>query len=64
MREGRYWEKLEERICRLCGSETETWEHVWEGCRRWKEAGWSWEEECRRILGDGGEGKGWMREVG
>jgi len=36
MREGRYWEEGEKRRCRLCGVEEETWEHVWEGCRKWK----------------------------
>lgn len=25
-----------ERIRRLCGMEVETWEHPWEGCRRWE----------------------------
>ncbi|KYN09398.1 hypothetical protein ALC57_18503, partial [Trachymyrmex cornetzi] len=28
MKEGRYWEEEEERKCRLCGSEWETWEHM------------------------------------
>ena len=28
MREGRYWEGTEKRVCRVCGEEEETWEHV------------------------------------
>lgn len=33
MKGGRYWvEEEEERRCRLCGREEETWEHVWEEC--------------------------------
>ncbi|KYN17771.1 hypothetical protein ALC57_09941, partial [Trachymyrmex cornetzi] len=37
VRKGRYWEGEEERKCRLCGNGVETWEHVWEGCRVWRE---------------------------
>lgn len=32
MGERKYWEDREGRECRLCGGETKTWEHVWEGC--------------------------------
>jgi len=39
MREGRYWEGEERRKCRLCGYEEESWEHVWERCRKWREGG-------------------------
>lgn len=28
VKEGRYWEKEENRKCRVCGYEEETWEHV------------------------------------
>jgi len=37
VREGRYWEEPEKRICRLCGGEEESWVHVWVRCRRWEE---------------------------
>lgn len=37
MRESKYWEGEESRICKLCGRGEETWEHVWEECREWKE---------------------------
>lgn len=30
VREGRYWRGEVERICRMCGKEEETWEHMWE----------------------------------
>jgi len=33
MRESSYWEEEEKKMCRLCESERETWEHVWGNCR-------------------------------
>lgn len=32
VREGMYWGKEENRLCRVCGVEREIWEHVWEEC--------------------------------
>jgi len=35
-----------------------TWEHVWEECRRWKEGrerGESWQKACKKVLGEEGE---------
>lgn len=32
MREGWFWEREEDRICRMCGGVSESWEHVWEVC--------------------------------
>ncbi|KYN10179.1 hypothetical protein ALC57_17696, partial [Trachymyrmex cornetzi] len=62
VRDGRYWEGEEERKCRFCGN-GETWEHVWEECRRWTKGGdGSW-QVVGFILGDEGDGEGWMREV-
>lgn len=63
MREGRYWEKEERRRCRLCEGEEETWEHVWERCREWREGGGSWQEAVRWVLGEEGEGERWLREL-
>ncbi|KYN22664.1 hypothetical protein ALC57_04934 [Trachymyrmex cornetzi] len=64
VREGRYWKGEEERCCRLCGNEEETWEYVWDGCRTWRtETGGGWQEGGVRILGEEGEGEEWMREV-
>jgi len=28
MRESNYWEEEEKKMCRLCGRERESWEHV------------------------------------
>jgi len=39
MKEGNYWEEEEKKVCRLCGRERESWEHVWERCRTWRERG-------------------------
>jgi len=36
IKEGRYWKETRKKIC---GREEETWEHVWERCRRWEEWG-------------------------
>lgn len=30
MREGRYWEEQKNRMCRICGWEDKTWQHVME----------------------------------
>ncbi|KYQ49651.1 hypothetical protein ALC60_11272 [Trachymyrmex zeteki] len=64
VREGRYWEGEEERKCRLCGNEVESWDHLWEGCRAWwnGEVG-RWQKELGRNLGEEGEGEEWMRKV-
>jgi len=37
-----YWEEEEKRKCRLCGMGEESWEHVWEECRKWIEERDSW----------------------
>lgn len=44
MREACYWEKEENRRCRLCEERIESWEHVWEECRNWDERERSWQE--------------------
>lgn len=36
MREGKYSKDEQKRKCRLCKAEMETWEHVWERCRKRK----------------------------
>lgn len=51
MRKRLYWESEKKRVCRLCESEEETWEHVWEVCRYWDVGGKSWKEMIGWILG-------------
>lgn len=38
--------------------ERETWEHVWESCRRWKKWGGGWSERVGWVLGGKGRGNG------
>lgn len=59
IREGKYWEEKEKKVCRLCGIEKETWE----GCREWSKGKGSWQKVVGRILGKEGEGEWWMREL-
>jgi len=56
VREGRYWEREENRRCRMCEREEETWKHVWEECGRWGTRG-SWQEMVEEVLGEGGRGR-------
>ncbi|XP_025993782.2 uncharacterized protein LOC113004505 [Solenopsis invicta] len=64
IRERMYWGGEEEKGCRLCGGGIESWEHVWEECRSWRERGGeSWQEVFSWILGEKGEGENWMREL-
>lgn len=60
-REGRHWEGAETRVCRLCEGELETLEHMWEGCRRWREGEEGWKDICEKILRDEGDEEWWMR---
>lgn len=46
-----YWKKEEERMCRACGNELETWEHIWEECGGWNTEG-SWQEMIGVVLGE------------
>jgi len=62
VREGIYWGKEEDRLCRLCGREEETWEHVWEECGRWGARG-TWEEHVEEVLGEEGEGEEWILKL-
>lgn len=32
MKEGRYWERKKERMCRVCGLAEKGWKNVWEDC--------------------------------
>ena len=61
MKEGRYWEREEERRCRLCGWELESWEHVVEICMGERERGGR--ERIREILEEDGRGESWMKRL-
>lgn len=50
------WEEEEKEICRLCGAEEETREHVWERCRVWKANEKSWQGGVE-MLGEAGDGE-------
>ncbi|XP_071581079.1 uncharacterized protein [Temnothorax nylanderi] len=63
MRESRYWEGEEKKKCRMCEYREETWEHVWEKCRRWKAGGGSWQEAVGWVLNEEGGGEEWMMEI-
>lgn len=58
IREGIYWEKEENKICRVCGGEIETWEHVWEKCRKGSIEREGYQQAVGWVLGEEGEGKG------
>ncbi|XP_011881792.1 PREDICTED: golgin subfamily A member 6-like protein 1 [Vollenhovia emeryi] len=61
MREGRYWESEEERKCRMCGGEVESWEHVLERCEN---EGSRWERgKVLELLHEKGGGYEWMKEL-
>lgn len=62
IKEGKYWEEEEGRKCRICGWTMQTWEHLWEECVV-KEVGSTWKEKVGEILGEEGEGEGWLREI-
>lgn len=62
MRGTLYWEVEEKRLCRECGVEEETWEHVWEKCTGWgREKGW--QEMREMVLGDDGRGEEWLERI-
>nr|XP_034195024.1 golgin subfamily A member 6-like protein 6 [Osmia lignaria] len=64
VKEAKYWEKEEERKCRLCGWEEETWEHIWERCAvGGEERKEEWQERVREMLGGSGEGEDWMKQL-
>lgn len=65
MKEGRYWKKEEEWKCRLCGWETEGWEHVLERCKRGTNDGVERgiQERVKEILAADGSGEEWMKEL-
>lgn len=46
----------------MCEGEEESWEHIWERCGvKGEEVGW--QEAVEGILGEEGDGEGWMRMI-
>ena len=58
-----YWEKEENRKCRICEWEKETWEHVWERCVRGSEEKEGWQHNVVKVLGEEGLGEAWMKDL-
>jgi len=62
MRGGKYWEREDRRKCRVCEGGEETWDHIWEECTDWG-AERGWQEMVYEVLGEGGEGEEWMKDL-
>lgn len=62
MRENKYWVREEEKICKWCGVEKETWKHVWEKCGRWG-AERNWMDKIEEVLGEKREREIWLRKL-
>ena len=58
-----YWEKEENRKCRIWEWEEETWENVWGSCVRRSEEKEGWQENIIKILGEEGLREAWMRDL-
>lgn len=64
IKESMYWKKEEERLCRVCEYEVESWEYVLEGCVN---SGMDEErgvcERVQEILNESGRGVGFLRDL-
>ena len=61
MNECRYWMNEEMKMCRVCGYESESWDHVLKRCIGDKEEGKTVVELVKWILDGCGQGEKWMR---
>lgn len=58
----RYWEREEEKMCRVCKEGKETWKHIWEeftNCGVEK----GWQKMVNEVLGEEREGEEWYTEL-
>lgn len=62
IKDNKYWKKEEERLCRVCEKQTETWEHVWEECDKWRAEG-GWQKMVGVVLEDEGESESRLRKL-
>ena len=63
MNECKYWMKEEMKLCRVCGYERESWEHVLERCIGDEEEGKSVGERVKWILDGCGQGERWIKNL-
>jgi hypothetical protein len=58
-RENEYWKEDRTKVCRMCGEEKETIEHLLNECVKLREG----EESREKILNEDGKGIEWMKKV-
>ena len=63
MRGGWYWRTEEERRCRVCGGEEESWEHVLDRCSTKRGEERTIGERLRKILDEEGRGEERITEI-
>ena len=63
MNECKYWMKEEMKLCRICGYERESWEHVLERCTGDEDEGKSVGERVIWILEGSGQGEKWIKNL-
>lgn len=63
VRERWYWRREEERVCRVCEGEQESWEHLIERCRSGGDEGKSIGDKMREIMDETGRGEEWIKEL-
>ena len=63
MRGDWYWGTEEERRCRVCGGEEESWEHVLDRCSTKMGEERTIGERMREILNEEGRGGEWITEI-
>lgn len=55
----KYWNKEEEKFCRICQKQEETLEHMAINCEEMRKA----EKSVLELMQDDGTGDGWMRDI-
>ncbi|XP_070529798.1 uncharacterized protein [Cardiocondyla obscurior] len=60
IKENLYWSDEENKKCRICKEEEETWKHTWTQCVNWVDER-GWEEAIEDILSEDGKGEPWLK---